>query len=126
MDEKEENIIENSTQEQNIVNDTPIEVEKQESSSHDESTTAEVLNEDKPSLSIAAMVLGIVSLVFWANWAISIICAILALVFGIIRMKKPAGKGMAIAGFVTGLITLVWWGFIFSFAILGLAVLFSI
>ena len=42
-------------------------------------------------LNIAALVLGIVSLVLWCFWFISIPCAILALIFGIIGIKK-AGK----------------------------------
>jgi Na+/proline symporter len=52
------------------------------------------------------MVLGIVSLVLWCFWYLSIPCAILAIIFGIIG-KKRAGKGMAIAGLVLGIITLV-------------------
>ncbi len=110
MDEKDENILENQVSEEKkdiTMNETPVE--------------AEVLEEDKPGLSIAAMILGIVSLVFWCYWPISIICGILALIFGIIRMKKPAGKGMAIAGFVTGLIAIVCWGAIFGITILGVA-----
>lgn len=134
MDEKEENIIENPTQNQNnIATDTPIEtsiessVETQQSEPHSENaSTVETVETDKPGMSIASMVLGIVSLVFWANWLVSVICAILALVFGIIRMKKPVGKAMAITGFITGLISLVWWGAILGFAFLGIAFLFSI
>ena len=63
-------------------------------------------------MNIAALVLGIVSLVTWCAWFISIPCSILALVFGIIGIKKP-GKSMAIGGIVTGAISLAIWVFIF-------------
>jgi len=65
--------------------------------------------ENKTSgLTIASLVLGIVSLVLWCIWYISIPCAILALVFGIIGVKKK-GKGMAIAGIATSAISLTIW-----------------
>lgn len=63
-------------------------------------------------LSIAALVLGIISIVLWCVWIISIPCAILALIFGILEVKKP-GRGMAIAGLVTGIISLVIWVMLF-------------
>ena len=62
--------------------------------------------------SIASLVLGIVSLALWCFWMVSIPCSILALIFGIIAIKKP-GKGMAIAGVVTGAIALAIWFFSF-------------
>lgn len=54
-------------------------------------------------MAIAAMVCGIIALVFfWSGW-FALICAIVALVLGIIALAKKAdGKGMAIAGVVTG------------------------
>ena len=55
--------------------------------------------------SIAAMVLGIVSVVLFCFFYISIPCAILAIIFGIVGMKK-GGKGMGIAGLVLGIIAL--------------------
>lgn len=63
-------------------------------------------------LNIAALVLGIVSLVLWCAWFISIPCSILALTFGIIGVKK-AGKSMAIGGIVTGSIALAIWVMLF-------------
>lgn len=65
----------------------------------------EVVNESK-GLSIAAMVLGIVSLVMLCLWYISIPCAILAIIFALVGRKK-GGKGMATAGLVLGIIALV-------------------
>lgn len=75
----------------------------------------------KPTgLNIAALVLGIVSIVFWCVWFIAIPCAILALIFGIIGIKK-AGKGFALAGIITSSIALailtVIFGCIFLFGI---------
>lgn len=66
-------------------------------------------------LNIASLVLGIVSIVLWCMWYISIPCSILALIFGIIGIKKH-GKGLAIAGLVTGVISLVIWVLLFAFA----------
>lgn len=63
-------------------------------------------------LNIAAIVLGIISIVLWCAWFISIPCAILALIFGIIGIKKQ-GRGLAITGIVTGSITLAIWVLVF-------------
>ena len=58
-------------------------------------------------ISIAAMVCGIVSLVCCCLWYFIVILAIAAIVMGIISIKKGyAGRGMAIAGLVTGGITI--------------------
>lgn len=62
---------------------------------------------------IAALVLGIVSIVLWCLWFISIPCAILALVFGIIGVKKK-GKALAITGIVTSAISLAIWIAVFA------------
>lgn len=64
----------------------------------------EVVNESK-GLSIASMVLGIVSVVMLCLYYISIPCAILAIIFAIVGRKK-GGKGMATAGLVLGIIAL--------------------
>ena len=62
----------------------------------------EVVNESK-GLSIASMVLGIVSLVMLCIYYVSIPCAILAIIFAMVGRKK-GGKGMATAGLVIGII----------------------
>lgn len=72
--------------------------------------------EEKKGLSIAAMVLGIISIVLFCIWYVSLPCAILAIIFGIVGMKK-GGKGMAIAGLVLGIIAVALDGL----AILGVA-----
>lgn len=55
--------------------------------------------------SIASMVLGIISLVFFCLWFISIPCGILAIIFGAKSLNGPK-KGMATAGLVTGIVAL--------------------
>lgn len=57
--------------------------------------------DDKKGLCIASMVLGIISIVLFCIWYISVPCAILAIIFGILGMKSSF-KGMAIAGIITG------------------------
>lgn len=62
-------------------------------------------NVEKKGFSITSMVLGIVSIVFCCVTYISVPCAILAIIFGVIGKKRGA-KGMATAGFVLGIVTL--------------------
>lgn len=61
---------------------------------------------DRKGFCIASMVLGIIALVLFCVWYLSIPCAILAIIFGVLGIKSK-GKGMAIAGLVTGSIGLV-------------------
>lgn len=56
-------------------------------------------------LSIASMVLGIIAVVLCCIAYISIPCAILAIIFGIIGRKRD-GKGMAITGLVLGIVAI--------------------
>ncbi len=53
-------------------------------------------------LSIAAMILGICSIVF--SWAFGFIAGVLAIIFGAIGLKRNVGKGMAVTGLVTGIV----------------------
>lgn len=71
-------------------------------------------------LSIAAMVLGIVSVVLSCIWYVSIPCAILAIIFGIIG-KKRDGRGMAITGLVLGIVAIALYGLLVA----GVASLFG-
>ena len=81
----------------------------------------EVVN-NKKGLCITSLVLGIISLVFCCVYVISIPCAILALIFGIIGVKS-ATKGMAIAGIITSAISLIILIFMFIFIIvLGVSI----
>lgn len=74
-----------------------------------EETQTKVVEEpkkEKKGFCIASLVLGIVALVFFCLWYISIPCGILAIIFGILGIKS-INKGMAIAGLITGSIGLV-------------------
>ncbi len=59
-------------------------------------------NSSNNGLAVAALVVGIIALLF--GWVVffGLILGIVAIVLGIIGLKKPEGKGMAIAGIVTG------------------------
>lgn len=59
-------------------------------------------NESK-GLSIASLVLGIVAFVITRTGLIALACAILAIVFGV-KGQKKAGKKMAKAGMILGII----------------------
>ncbi len=69
---------------------------------------------ESKGLSIASMVLGIISVVLCCFAYISIPCAILAIIFGIVGMKK-GGKGMGIAGLVLGIIAIA----LYALAVVG-------
>ena len=60
-------------------------------------------------LSVAAMVLGICSLVLGCCfWYVSIPCAVVGVILGGVSLsKKKGGKGMAVAGVVTSIVGLV-------------------
>lgn len=60
---------------------------------------------EKKGMSIAALVLGIVSVALFCFSYVSIPCAILAIIFGILG-KKKGGAGMAKAGLILGIIAL--------------------
>ncbi len=73
---------------------------------------------------VAAMVLGIVSIVLFFS-GINIVCSILAIVFGAIQLGKPKGHKSAIAGIICGgvgivLSVLLWMAVVIG--TLGLAV----
>ncbi len=71
-----------------------------------ESKVIEEPKKERKGFCIASMVLGIVALVFFCLWYISIPCGILAIIFGIMGIKAT-NRGMAIAGLITGSIGLV-------------------
>ena len=60
----------------------------------------------KKGMCVASMVLGIVSLVLFCAWYLSIPCAILAIIFSI-RANKAGKNGMATAGLIMGIIGLI-------------------
>ena len=68
-------------------------------------------------LSVASMVLGILSVVLCCVWPVSIPMAIIAIVLGVIARSKAArgeaaGGGMATAGIICAVIALLLWLFI--------------
>lgn len=58
-------------------------------------------------LAIASMITGIVSLFLIGFTFFSLALGIVALILGIMGLKKPTGKGMAIAGIATGGLTIL-------------------
>lgn len=62
----------------------------------------------KSGMSIASMVLGIVSIVFFCAWYLSGPMAIVSIILGAISLKKKkAGKGMSIAGIICASVGLI-------------------
>lgn len=59
-------------------------------------------NPDSSAFGITSMVTGILSLVLCWIPLINFSLAVVAVIFGILGIKKPASKGMAIAGLATG------------------------
>ena len=59
---------------------------------------------EENKMAIASLVLGIISIVVLDNFFVSLVCAILAIVFGIQGKKEDRSK-MATAGFILGIIT---------------------
>ena len=80
--------------------------------------------EEKKGFSIASLILGIVSLVLFCFWYISLPCSIVAIVLGVIGRKK-GGKGMGTAGIVLGSIALVLVVVILILAAVGVGMLAS-
>ena len=64
---------------------------------------------------IAALILGIISLLCFWGCCLNFVTGILAIIFGIIQIVQYEGKGMAIAGIITSVIS-----FILTFAMFGL------
>ena len=85
------------------------ELEKKEEAKVAEVVDSEEKVEAAPSgskgMSIAALVLGIISVVLFCFWYLAIPCAILAIIFGILGRKKEK-SGMATAGFVLGIVAI--------------------
>ena len=63
---------------------------------------------ESPGFGVASMVLGIVSLCLsCCAYFISIPCAIVGIILGLIGLKKKAGRGMATAGLVCSIISFI-------------------
>ena len=57
-------------------------------------------------MSVAGLVLGIISVVIFCFWPVSMPLAIMAIIFGSIGMSK-GGKGMGIAGVICGIAAII-------------------
>lgn len=69
-----------------------------------ENNIVEPVKKENKGLSIAAMVLGIVSASLFCIWYISIPCAILAIVFGAIERGKNKKNKYAKSGLILGIV----------------------
>lgn len=74
------------------------------SSSGAVNTTTAIPKQPSSGLSIAGMVLGILSILSFLLFFVSIPLGILAIIFGIIGIAMKRGRGMAIAGLITGIL----------------------
>ena len=63
-------------------------------------------NSEKKGFNITSMILGIVSIVFFCFWYVSLPCSIMAIIFSIAG-KHNGGRGMGVAGLILGIIALV-------------------
>ena len=79
---------------------------------------------ERKGFNITSMILGIVSIVLFCFWYISIPCSIIAIIFSIAG-RKYAGRGMGITGMVLGIIAIALWILLFILAIIGVASLGS-
>ncbi len=113
MENNEENKIE--TTEKNV----------EEADKTNQSQEQNIIEDNRKGLSIASLVLGIVSILFVSKFIIAVACGVLAIVFGI-KGKGRGGKGMATAGFITGIIgvslqaVLFIFGFVLGATLVGL------
>lgn len=83
--------------------------------SHHKTQPLKVLREARqhegggPTFGILSLVLGLLGFIFgWVLWPVGLLFAVLAIVFGAIGMSGGRrGKGMAIAGLIFGILTIV-------------------
>lgn len=103
MDEEKKETMEVEKIEQTENTDTEKVVQTKQAT---QTQSTEEPKKDRKGFCITSMVLGIIAMVFFCLWYLSIPCGILAIIFGILGVKST-NKGMAIAGIVTGAIGLV-------------------
>ena len=70
------------------------------------STEASTPTNQRKGFNITSLILGIVSLITFCAWYISIPAVIIAIVLSIIA-RKDEGRGMGVAGMVMGIIGLI-------------------
>ncbi|HZK34280.1 MAG TPA: DUF4190 domain-containing protein [Bacillota bacterium] len=77
---------------------------------------------DRKGMAVASLVLGIISVVLFCLWYLSLPCAVVGLILGIMSLKS-SGRGMAIAGLVISIVTLVITVLLFVLAAIGISIL---
>lgn len=92
----------------------------EENLTQDTNNTTPTQEPEQKGMSIASLILGIVSLVLFCLWYLSLPCAIIAIILGVMGRKK-GGKGMATAGIVLGAIAIVLVVVILILAAIGIA-----
>lgn len=114
-------------EEKNVIKTEEATIEAvKEVNENTEKQAENIQQNNKKGLSITSMILGIVSIVWSFNFLISVACGVLAIIFGL-KGKKMGGKGMAKAGFITGIIGLSLQAIIFLVGVmLGAAIISSI
>ena len=76
----------------------------------------EILEKSKSSMAVASLTLGIISIVFFTFWFISLPTGILAIIVGVKTIKKLGSK-IGKAGLITGIVGLSLCVFIYIFII---------
>jgi hypothetical protein len=79
--------------------------------------TAPYVQRGPSGISIASMVLGIVSVVIFCIWFLSIPCALLAIILGFVSVKDPPARGFAITGIICGFVSIAILVIVFLIAI---------
>lgn len=87
-----------------------------------ETTTESKATNGRKGFNITSLVLGIISVVCFCWWYVSIPCSIIAIIFSIAG-KNDDGRGMGVAGLVLGIIGLVLCLLLYVLAILGISAL---
>ena len=86
-----------------------------------EQVNASASLDDRKGFNITSMVLGIISVVSFCWWFVSLPCGIIAIIFGIAGRDR-GGRGMGVAGLILGIIGVV----LCILVILGIASLIGI
>lgn len=81
-------------------------VEETQATNEPEVVTSSAETVEKKGFNITSMILGIISLLSFCWWYISLPTGIIAIIFSIAG-RKNAGRGMGIAGLVLGIIGLI-------------------
>ena len=69
-------------------------------------------NQKKPVMHIAALTLGIISIVFAIFWYISLPAGIIAIIFGV-KSARRTGSKIAKAGMITGIVGVSLFAFLY-------------